>query len=328
MKSRLVFANIGKTTFAVCGVLVTSTLLSCGGNSTSNTPGDTKPQLPAFFVGNHMNTANISEDFSSYWNQLTPEFEGFWSMAENIRNQYTWEKLDTIYAFAAQHNIPVKANALISKDLAPAWIGGLPAEGLAVEMENWIQDYCTRYPQTPMINVVYNAMPGHSDTRVFANALGEDWVIQTFEWAREYCQEAVLILDDYRILSVDTDAFIEWATPIIASGFVDAIGAQAHGLEEVSAQLIATNLDKLATLGLPIYISEWDIGEEDDAQQLEIMQQQLPVFYNHPAVAGITYWGYIANQQFISGANLLNDDGTPRPAMVWLQDYLRDNPRD
>jgi GH35 family endo-1,4-beta-xylanase len=324
MTNKNSFIRSGEFLSAAC---FASALLSCGGNSNPNSPEETGAKLPPFFIGNHARTNFIRDDFALYWNQLTPETEGFWGSVENIRSQYNWHNLDTLYSFANQYSLTIKAHTLISSDMAPPWLGNLSPSLLAEEVESWIHDYCARYPNTPLINVVYNAMPGHYSTGVFAKGLGPDWVVQSFKWAREYCPNSVLILEDYSLLTTDTDQFIEWATPIITSGFVDAIGAQAHQLEEVSTQTIAANLDKLASLGLPIYISEWDISEEDDARQLAIMQQQLPLFYHHPAVAGITYWGYIAKHQFTANVNLLHEDNSPRPAMIWLQNYVEENPR-
>ena len=49
---------------------------------------------------------------------------------------------------------------------------------------------------------------------------------------------------------------------------VDGIGAQAHGLEQVSDATIQASLDRLASSGLPIYISELDLNfVNDDAPQ-------------------------------------------------------------
>lgn len=318
-------SNLAQCKNAIYAALIASVLLSCGGNSTPHE--GTSPELPPFFIGNHARTTFIRDDFPLYWSQLTPEVDGFWGSVENYRNNYDWQRLDALYKFAEQHALTLKAHALISRDMLPNWANSLGPTDFAKEIESWIQDYCSRFPNTAMINVVYNGMPGHANMTIFANALGPDWAIRAFKLARQYCPDSVLILDDYYLLSKDTDLFLEWAAPIIASGFVDAIGVQAQELENVNIQDVSANLDKLAALGLPIYISEWDIAEQDDARQLELMQQQFPIFYHHPAVAGITYWGYIANQQFIRNANLLNEDDSPRPAMTWLQNYLEENPR-
>jgi GH35 family endo-1,4-beta-xylanase len=112
------------------------------------------------------------------------------------------------------------------------------------------------------------------------------------------------------------------ATPVIEAGVVDALGLQAHGLEELSAYELAANLQRIADLGLPIYISEYDIDHTDDEAQLQVMQEQFPIFYEHPSVVGITFWGYVVGSTWKEGTGLIQDDGTPRPAMTWLMDYL------
>ena len=48
-------------------------------------------------------------------------------------------------------------------------------------------------------------------------------------------------------------------------------------------------------MGLPIHITELDIPGNDDPVQLANYQRIFPVFWEHPAVAGITLWGYHQN---------------------------------
>ena len=144
-----------------------------------------------------------------------------------------------------------------------------------------------------MIDVVNEATPSHQPAAFARNAFGNDWIIRSFQLARQYCPNAVLILNDYNVLSWDTDAFIQLATPVVASGFVDALGEQAHGLESWSLNDIQTRLNRVAALGLPIYITEYDVARTNDQEQLSIMQTQFPLFYNHPSVEGITLWGYV-----------------------------------
>lgn len=81
-------------------------------------------------------------------------------------------------------------------------------------------------------------------------------------------------------------------------------------------------LDKLAATGLPIYISEYDIDQANDAEQLRVMQSQFPMFWSHPAVAGITLWGYVSGATWKPNTGLLSASGQPRPALRWLMQYL------
>jgi endo-1,4-beta-xylanase len=64
--------------------------------------------------------------------------------------------------------------------------------------------------------------------------------------------------------------------------------------------LKSSALDRLATTGLPIYISELDINFSDDDAQLNRFKTLFPMLWHHPAVKGITFWGY----KFTSHSNL------------------------
>ena len=264
----------------------------------------------------------MRSDFSNYWNQITPENEGKWGSVEATRDVYNWAPLDRIYAYAREHNIPVKAHTLVWGSQFPNWINNLSASEQAAEIEEWIRDYCARYPDTAMIDVVNEATPGHAPAAYAQNAFGNDWVIKSFQLARKYCLNATLILNDYNVLSWNTSEFIAMATPAINAGVVDALGMQAHGLADRPLSETTTKLNQIAALGLPIYISEYDIEKTNDQEQLQVMQQQFPLFYNHASVKGMTLWGYVVGKTWRDGTGLIQDNGTPRPAMTWLMNYI------
>ncbi len=278
--------------------------------------------LPAFFVGNITTNGNVRSDFVQYWDQITPENEGKWGTVEATRDVYNWSGLDRAYNYAMEHHIPFKQHTFVWGNQAPSWINSLSASEQAAEIEEWIRDFCARYPNTAMIDVVNEATPGHAPAAYAQNAFGSNWIIRSFQLARQYCPNAVLILNDYNVLSWDTDKFIQMATPAINAGVVDAIGAQAHGLEGQSLSSIQSKLNQVAALGLPIYITEYDVARTNDQEQLQIMQAQFPLFYNHPSVAGITLWGYVVGSTWVNGSGLIQSNGTPRPAMTWLMNYL------
>jgi GH35 family endo-1,4-beta-xylanase len=278
--------------------------------------------LPSLFVGNITTNGSVRSDFVQYWNQITPENEGKWGSVEGTRDVYNWSGLDRVYNYAIEHNIPFKQHTFIWGNQAPGWIDSLSASEQAAEIEEWIRDFCARYPKTAMIDVVNEATPGHAPAGFAQNAFGSNWIIRSFQLARQYCPNAVLILNDYNVLSWDTDRFIQMARPVVEAGVVDALGEQAHGLEGQSLSSLQNKLNQVAALGLPIYITEYDVARTNDQEQLQIMQQQFPLFYNHPSVAGITLWGYVAGSTWVDGSGLIYSDGRRRPAMNWLMNYL------
>jgi GH35 family endo-1,4-beta-xylanase len=294
-------------------------------SSSSSSSNNGNPDFPEFFVGNITTNGSVRSDFTQYWDQITPENEGKWGSVEGTRDQYNWGPLDDIYDYARASGIPVKAHVLVWGSQRPGWIDGLSASEQRAEIEEWISDYCERYPDTAMIDVVNEALPSHAPANYAANAFGSDWITESFRLAREHCPNAVLIYNDFNFLTWDTDAIIDMIRPAVNSGYVDALGLQAHGLYNPrpwTAQEIEDKLDQIAALGLPLYISEYDIQESNDQLQLEYMQRHFPIFYNHPDVAGITLWGYVVGATWRDGTGLITSNGQQRPAMQWLMEYL------
>ncbi|MEJ2610481.1 MAG: endo-1,4-beta-xylanase [Candidatus Thiodiazotropha sp.] len=292
-------------------------------NSAPNTapsPGGTNHGR---FVGNITTAGRVRSDFIQYWDQITPENEGKWGSVEYTRDGYNWSGLDAAYNYAKQHNIPFKEHTLVWGNQYPQWMDSLSPSEQAAEIEEWIRDFCHRYPDVNMIDVVNEATPGHAPANYARRAFGDNWIIRSFQLARQYCPKATLILNDYNVLSWNTDEFIAMATPVVRAGVVDGLGLQAHGLADWSTSDIEHKLNQVAQLGLPLYISEYDIQKTNDQDQLRVMQSQFPLFYNHPSVAGITLWGYVVGNTWQNGTGLIYNDGRPRPAMTWLMNYLK-----
>jgi len=298
----------------------------CGDDGGDDGGGDGGDGGGGRFVGNITTSGQVRSDFTQYWDQITPENEGKWASVEGTRDVMNWGPLDAVYNYAQQNGIPFKQHTLVWGSQFPGWISSLSASEQAAEVEEWIQQFCQRYPNTAMIDVV-NEPPPHT-TPPYINAIGGtgqsgfDWIIWSFQKARQYCPNAILILNDYNVLRWDTDRFIGIVNAVKGSGFIDAIGAQAHGLETQSFSELQTNLNKLINqVGLPIYISEYDVNLADDNQQRNVMQQQFTLFWNTPQIRGITLWGYIYGSTWVPNSGLIRN-GAPRPAMTWLMDFL------
>lgn len=276
------------------------------------------------FVGNITTGGNIGSDFGQYWNQITPENEGKWGSVEGTRDSYNWAPIDRIYNYSRQNGIPMKAHTLVWGSQMPNWINGLSSAEQAAEIEEWIRDYCTRYPDTEIIDVVNEAHPNHAPANYAQSAFGNNWITKSFQLARQYCPNSILVYNDFNFMTWDTDPIMELIRPAIQAGVVDAVGLQAHSLYDPkvwSAAEIKGKLDLISTLGVPIYISEYDIEATDDQTQLQYMQMHFPVFYEHPNVIGVTFWGYIYGSTWRTGTGLIRN-GQPRPALTWLLQYL------
>ena len=284
----------------------------------------------------------LEPKFANYWTQLTPENAGKWGSVATSTDttQWNWGDLDASYNYAKDNDLVFKEHCLIWGNQQPSWISGLDSATQYKYIETWIRMVGQRYPGTDMVDVVNEPLNGHhppdggSGRANYENALGGkgttgwDWVVNAFKLARKYLPNAKLLINDYGILnsSSSTDAYINIINILKDSSLIDGIGCQAHGLENTSAATIKSNLDKLATTGLPIYISELDLNFSDDNQQKSKYQELFPVMWQHPAVKGITLWGYIEGLTWEPSTFLVHANGTARPALLWLAQYIQGNP--
>jgi endo-1,4-beta-xylanase len=82
-------------------------------------------------------------------------------------------------------------------------------------------------------------------------------------------------------------------------------------------------LVRLGSLKLPIYISELDLNIADDDSQQERYKSLFPILWQNSAVRGVTLWGYKQNHTWKPYTYLLRADGSERPALLWLKEYMR-----
>lgn len=281
------------------------------------------------FVGN-ITTSDQADavglTFSSHWDQITPENAGKWgSIQSNASAAFNWSRLDAIYDYAQKNGIAFKEHTFV-------WGNQQPSGALSeAHVKRWISEFCTRYPNTRLIDVV-NEPPPHTEPS-YASAIGGgtngnwQWIINSFKWAREACPNAILILNDYNNIEWERDHehFVSIVQKIKASGApIDAVGAQAHDLDGAAAPATAKQyLERLhRETGLPVYITEFDISA-DDATQLRLYQEYMPFFLNASYIPGITIWGWIYGKTWSpSPQSGLVRDGKPRPAMTWLMQQL------
>jgi GH35 family endo-1,4-beta-xylanase len=298
-----------------------------GGNPNTPSPalgGRGGATSGAKWVGNITTSNAVRSDFLTYWDQITPENEGKWATVERTRDVMNWDSLQSVYSFAQQNGIPFKQHTLVWGKQAPTWLDDLSESEQKAEIEEWIKAFCEKFPDTKLIDAVNE--PDHNTPTWIAalggkGTTGHDWVIESFRLARTYCPNATLILNDYNVLRYNTDNFISIANKVKAAGYLDAVGCQAHSLEDQAFSELQANLQKIKNIGVDIYISEYDIDLADDTQQRDVMQQQFTLFYEEPAIRGITLWGYIHGSTWRDNTGLI-EDGTARPALTWLMGYL------
>ena len=303
----------------------------------------------AKFLGNITTGGQVLSDFGTYWNQITAENECKWASIEGTRGRYNWSGCDRCYNWAKQNGGKFKFHALVWGSQYPSWLNGLSVNDTKAAITKWFDAVAEHYPDLEMIDVVNEAIKsggnyhsGYGKNNNIIGALGGDngnyeFVATAFKMARERWPKAILIYNDYNTFKWQINEGIDLVNKLVKQGApVDAYGQQAHDLTDMSANDFKNALNKIQTSvkngkgePMPLFITEYDIGTDNDNQQKQRYSEQIPAFWESPQVAGITLWGYIYGRTWTTNGNSgIIKNGNDRPAMTWLKDYFKQHLKD
>jgi GH35 family endo-1,4-beta-xylanase len=317
--------------------LFTKTLMSAAiACSLCNTANAQLSSNPDKFLGNITTGWNNDMDtdgfiFSDYWNQVTPENATKWGSVEGTRGKYNWGGADKAFNYAKEHGFLFKFHTLVWGSQYPEWMNNLSTEEQYEAIEQWMDEAKKHYPDLPMIDVVNEAVSGHAPAP-FKAALGGDgktgydWIIKAFEMAHERWPDAILIYNDYNTFQWNTDQFIDLVKTIRDAGApIDAYGCQSHDLGGCSANTLKASMKKIQdALQMPMYVTEYDISNENDNNQLKDYKAQIPLLWEADYCAGVTIWGWIYGKTWSQAqySGLINDK-KERLALEWLREYMQ-----
>ncbi|MBJ6107945.1 endo-1,4-beta-xylanase [Hymenobacter sp. BT523] len=339
--------DFDKFVFGQSGLYFTVANLDAGAQGSTTPPVTFTPTGAPFATGKpkYLGCAYSSQQapfFGNYWDAVTPENGGKWGVAEGTRGNYNWAEADAAYAQAVATGGPFRFHTLIWGTQQPTWLVGLSQADQLTAINQWfaaVRDHfagkridfidVVNEPthQPPVVRAGAADCGGYIDALGGSGATGWDWVITSFQLARQYFPNAKLMLNEYSVENEPARAatYVTIANLLKARGLIDAIGIQGHSfsLLTTSSASIQANMATLAAPNLPLYVTEFDLDGLADADQLAAYQRIFPLFWENPAVRGITMWGYrVGHWRTAQGANLANADNTERPALAWLRTYV------
>lgn len=158
---------------------------------------------------------------------------------------------------------------------------------------------------------------------------GWDLLDSSFVWAHRADSSASLYINDYNVIAFgETERYYELVRGMLDRKVpVSGIGVQCHfnGSKVVPA-LIKERLDRLAELGLPIKVTEFDMGTQDrgpnmtEAERAAQYEMFIRSAFSHPAVKGIFLWGFWDGRHWIPNGGVVSADGKEKPAAAKIYD--------
>ena len=298
------------------------------------------------FVGSITTRGQVRSDFGTYWNQITAENECKWASIEGTRGRYNWTGCDAAYNWAKENGGFFMFHALVWGSQYPNWLSNLSVADTKTAITNWFDAVAKHYPDLQLIEVVNEAIridenqyhSGYSNTKII-QALGGDnngdyaFVTTAFNMARERWPDAILIYNDFNTIQYNKDQGIKLIQTIKKNGApVNAYGLQGKDLMAqegncLNIKTLESTIDEIWNkTQLPIFITEYEIGTDNDNVQEKCYEEQISYFMNNEHIAGITIWGYIYGAtETTNGNSGIIKNGVDRPAMAWLKEYLSEN---
>ncbi|XP_019165438.1 PREDICTED: uncharacterized protein LOC109161478 [Ipomoea nil] len=238
--------------------------------------------------------------FSKRFNTAVFENELKWYTTEPDPGKLNYTLADQMLNFVRENQIMVRGHNIFWEDpkYTPKWVLNLTGPELKSAVQSRIQSLMSRYRGEFIHWDVSNEML-HFD--LYEQRLGPDATLEFFKTAHEADPLATLFMNDFNVVETcsdpksTVDTYISKMKELKQGGIsMDGIGLEGH-FSAPNPPLIRAILDKLATLRLPIWLTEIDInkkyGQETQAIYLETVLREV---FSHPAVSGIMLWTAIS----------------------------------
>lgn len=210
-------------------------------------------------------------------NQMKPD------AIQKTEGVFNFDEGDKIVDYAIAHNMTMRGHTLVWHSQIPDWFFQDPSDPskpaskeLLLQREKThittvLNHFKTKYGASnpikywDVVNEVIGDDGNYRDSKWYQIA-GPDYIKTAFEAARAADPSMKLVINDYNIENngAKTEKFYEVVKELLAAGVpVDAIGMQMHLSTSTSMEAVKASIEKLATLGLEIQITELDMTIAD-----------------------------------------------------------------
>ena len=162
----------------------------------------------------------------------------------------------------------------------------------------------------------------------FIDKLGRDEAVKWYKLASQLDPDAKLYCNDYSILQ-DRDKlvkFIELIRYLIDNGApIDGVSPQSHlwaSAKLPSIESLKESYDMLAELSLEIYPDQFEVIVSDEQLHSDYTRDFYILAFSHPAVVGVTHWGFWQGDIWMSDAAWFRKDWSPKPFAKVYKDLV------
>jgi uncharacterized repeat protein (TIGR02059 family) len=255
------------------------------------------PNLPSnndWIKANILKYFNLNVTGNAYkWSGVQP----------NSASSYNYGPVDSVVKWADRVGLDnLKGHTLIwgayndsDYHSIPKWVMELPTNqaiynACETRVRTMVSHYKGKFKDIDVLNEPTNAT-------WLKTKLGTDSIYwNLFKWAREEDPTAKLYINEYNVEYSwgNASGYKALIKKMLSKGApIDGIGVQAHFWFSSGVDLadLKKNMDTLATIGLPIRFTEFDLASMSQSQQAYHTANAFRFAFSHPAINGIISWG-------------------------------------
>jgi endo-1,4-beta-xylanase len=300
----------------------------------------------------HLNDPALASLLAREVSQLTPEWEMKMEYIVLPDGGFRFDAPDRIAAFARAHGMGLLGHTLVWYAQSPPAFAQLDESRIsfADAYRNYILAVAGRYRgQVVGWDVVNEAVAEDGDgwrDSLWAQRLGAfDHIALAYRTAREADPHATLLLNDYNLdyFPKKRATFLKLAERLLASGApLTGLGTQMHVAADIAPGKITEMMRDLASLGLPVHVSELDVSltraknkflsrEDLLNRQAAVYGEAADAFMALPARQrfAFTLWGLRDQDSWLKRENAadapaaFDDMGQPKAGAAALIDAFR-----
>lgn len=251
-----------------------------------------------------------------------------WPQMQRAADQpVNYTTVDRILSWCEENRIPIRGHNIFwgVPNFVRDWMREMDDATLYATLHERGRSLTARYKGRITEYDVNNEML-HGD--YFVERFGPDIERDMFLWSKEGDPTARMYLNDYDILTGNyLDEMMAQVRDFLERGIpVEGIGVQGHlHADTFDPVMLKTCLDSLATFGLPITITEFNmpgqryrtedpLTPDQERQKAENIVNYYRICFANPQVAGILFWGFWEGALWLPTSALWSRDFTPLPA--------------
>ncbi|ERP32049.1 endo-1,4-beta-xylanase [Chitinivibrio alkaliphilus] len=286
------------------------------------------------------------EKTREYFSEIVTENALKWVDFEPVPGSPDRENMRKYTEYAKKHDIPLRGHVLMwglqQYGFEDHWSNSLAPEELVDAIRERIIRDVSYYRGKIQEYDVWNE-PIH-ELALFRKTVhlfpDNEWALldSAFIWAHRADPDARLFLNEYSLLAGgQAENFVDLVTGMRERNVpIHGLGVQGHfGNNSISPEVIRHRLDELSRAGLPIKITEFDMGTREsglhlcEEEQAEQYSRFIRTVFSHPAVEGMLLWGFWDKKQWVApihgsnGAGLYRVDKSAKPVADSIR-YLWD----